>query len=122
MGDALGGIGKNVLGVLAIFGTQGKGPLKFLQGLMGDKEEGDATPEVVTTGGQQQAPQIPQPSSLAPPGGPPPGGMPSSGPPPMSGQGMGGQLPPEMMQMIMEMFRRQGQQGPMGGMGGGFGR
>jgi hypothetical protein len=52
VGDALGGIGKNILGVLALFGAGGKGPLKFLQGLLGGekKEEEDIPTQPLQSG------------------------------------------------------------------------
>jgi len=120
VGGALGDIGGNIIKILAMFGAGGKGPLKFLEGIlgMGGKDGGEAKPDVVTTQGQPP-PQIQQPMPM--PTGAPMGPMPGAPGPGGPQQGPMGQDPNQIMQMIMALLQqnRGGQGGPpMGGMMG----
>ena len=121
-GGALGDIGGNIIKILAMFGMGGKGPLKFLQGVMGGgQEDGSQEPlnPVIGNPGLQQ-PQLMGPQG-PPPGGPPPGGPQMGAPmgPMPGGPQMGPQGPQQdqIMKMIMALLQQQGGP-PMGGMMG----
>ena len=145
-GGALGDIGGNIIKILAMFGMGGKGPLKFLQGIMGGGTEEQSVGETAIPTGRGQGDAMgagkmaPELMNMLPPQGPPPGGPPPGGPqmgtpmgpmpggppgmPPMGPQGgpqMGGgpQGPQQdqIMKMIMALLQQQGGP-PMGGMMG----
>ena len=131
-GGALGDIGGNIIKILAMFGMGGKGPLKFLQGIMGGGTEEQSVGETAIPTGRGQGDAMgagkmaPELMNMLPPQGPPPGGPPPGGPPmgaPMGPMPGGPQMGPQgpqqdqIMKMIMALLQQQGGP-PMGGMMG----